>query len=111
MRYAYYFAVFALLAGCSTVGGGHSAVPERKAVSSQQDLADQARDYLAQAQQFREMAERRAVEAELQANELGPEHDAVKQKRKLVRELNTAADEAEQKARRLRQEVPHGMVQ
>ena len=111
MRYAYYFGVLALLAGCSTASGDRSLSPSAGAASSQQDLADQALDQREQAYKLRDMAERRAVEAEVQANERGSQDESVQQKRKLAKDLDAAADEAEQNSRDLRQQVPHGMVQ
>lgn len=57
------------------------------------------------------MADRRMVEADLLARQLGSDSDEVKRKRQLAQELLTAADEAEREGQKLRKEVPHGMVQ
>lgn len=81
------------------------------APATQQDAAHQARDYRTQAQALREMAERRQVEADLLVRDLGPDDPAVQKKRRMAQELREAADETESKARDLRGQVPHGMVQ
>ena len=81
------------------------------APATQQDAAGQARDYRTQAQALREMAERRQVEADLLARDMGPDDPAVQKKRRMAQELREAADETESKARDLRGQVPHGMVQ
>jgi hypothetical protein len=57
------------------------------------------------------MAERRQVEADLLARDMGPDDPVVQKKRRMAQELREAADETERKARDLRGQVPHGMVQ
>jgi len=79
--------------------------------ATQQDAAQQAQDYRTQAQALRDMADRRLVEAELLARDLGPNDPAVQKKKQMAQELREAADETEGKARERRGQVPHGMVQ
>ena len=80
------------------------------APATQQDAAHQARDYRKQAQALREMAERRQVEADLLARDMGPDDPAVQKKRRMAQELRDAADETESKAR-FTWSSPAGMVQ
>ena len=110
MRYGRYgyLVLMALLVGCSS---DYGTVRNETATANQQEAADQARNYRDQAKQFREMAERRLAEAELLAKDLGIDHESVQQKRTLAAELMAKADEADQKARNLRDQVPHNMVQ
>ena len=99
------------LAGCAT---RDQRLPDSTAVpaaATQQEAAQQARDYRTQAQALRDMAERRQVEADLLSRELGPDDPGVQKKRRLAQELRDAADETENKARDLRGQVPHGMMQ
>jgi hypothetical protein len=78
---------------------------------TQQEAAREAQDYRGEAYELWEMADRRDREAELLANDLGPDDPKVRQKRDLAQELRAAAREMEQKGRVARQQVPHGMVQ
>jgi hypothetical protein len=54
------------------------------------------------------MAERRQVEADLLARDMGPDDPAVQKKRRMAQELRDAADETESKARDLRGQVCTG---
>lgn len=93
-------------AGCagSQVGDGRTA-------STQQDTARQWTEYRTQANSLREMADRRQLEADLLAREVGPNDPGVEKKRRLADELRAAAVDAETKAQQLGGQVPHGMVQ
>jgi hypothetical protein len=57
------------------------------------------------------MADRRQLEAELLAREVGRNNPSVEKKRRLAEELRAAALDAENKAHELGRQVPHGMVQ
>ena len=94
------------LAGCA---GGQQA--DRNMASTQQEAARQSSAYRAQAHSLREMADRRQLEADLLASEIGPNNPSVGKKRRLAEELRAAALDAEQKAQDLSRQVPHGMVQ
>lgn len=95
---------------------GCSSTPSTKAggaatATTQQEVADQARDARTQSYALTEMADRRDLEADVLAKELGPDHPSVEKKRRLAEELRAAAKEADTNARSLRRDVPHGMVQ
>ena len=96
-----------------TIGGcaGAQGTGEYGRVSPQQDAARQTTDYRTQANSLREMADRRQLEADLMARELGPNDPTVEKKRRLAEELRSAAVEAESKAQDTGRQVPHGMVQ
>ena len=94
-------------AGCA---GGQQAA-DSGLTSPQQEAARQSVAYRSQARSLREMAERRQLEADLLAREIGPDDPSVEKKRRLVEELRAAALDAEHKAHDLRRQVPHGMVQ
>ena len=79
--------------------------------SPQQNAALQTTDYRTQANSLREMADRRQLEADLLAREVGENDPTVEKKRRLAEELRAAAVEAEQKASITGRQVPHGMVQ
>jgi hypothetical protein len=95
-------------AGCA---GGDQRLGDAGTGSSQQEAAHQTTDYRSQANSLREMADRRQLEADILAREVGPDDASVAKKRRLAEELRAAASEAENKARDLRRNVPHGMVQ
>jgi hypothetical protein len=79
--------------------------------ASQQEAARQSTAYRTQATSLREMADRRQLEADLLAREVGPNDPSVEKKRRLAEELRAAALDAENKAHELGRQVPHGMVQ
>ena len=93
-------------AGCAGQQGG-----DVRTGSPQQDAARQSTDYRAQANQFREMADRRQLEADLLAREVGENDPSVEKKRRLAEELRAAAVDADNRAHDLGRQVPHGMVQ
>ena len=95
------------LAGCAA---GHQG-GDRGMASPQQEAARQSIAYRTQAQSLREMADRRQLEADLLAREVGPNDPSVEKKRRLAEELRAAALDAERKADDLSRQVPHGMVQ
>ena len=112
MRYYYLFlGVLIANTACAMSPEERRTGPAATRGGSQQDMAGQAHEQRERASKLHDMAERRAVEAEVQANELGPQDTSVRQKRKLATDLDAAGDEAEQQGRDLRQQVPHGMVQ
>ena len=94
-------------AGCA---GGQGA-GEYGTGSPQQDAARQTTDYRSQANSLREMADRRQLEADLLAREVGPNDPSVEKKRRLADELRAAAVEADTKAQDTGRQVPHNMVQ
>jgi hypothetical protein len=96
----------------ATVGcaGGPQATDGRTA-STQQETARQWTEYRTQASSLREMADRRQLEADILAREVGPNDPGVEKKRRLADELRSAAVDAENKAQRLAGQVPHNMVQ
>lgn len=98
-------------AGCTTTDRPAGEKIVESAPPRQQDTAQQARDYRNQAYALQDMADRRQAEADLLARDLGQGDPAVENKRRLVEELRAAADEADAKARALRENVPHGMIQ
>ena len=93
-------------AGCA---GGHQG--DSGTASPQQEAARQSTAYRTQATSLREMADRRQLEAELLARDVGPNDPSVEKKRRLAEELRAAALDAENKAQELGRQVPHGMVQ
>ena len=100
--------VSAAAAGCSSPPANHRGA---YSASTQQEVADNARDSRTQSYALAEMADRRQLEADVLAKELGPDHPSVEKKRRLAEELRAAAQEADQAAHSLRRDVPHGMVQ
>ena len=100
--------VMFLLGGCA---GGGQEFGDAGTASSQQEAASQRTDYRTQANALREMADRRQLEADLLARELGATDPSVEKKRRLAEELRAAAEDADNKARSLSRNVPHGMVQ
>ena len=100
---------FLLAAGSGCAGG--PGVGEYGTGSPQQDAARQTTDYRTQANSLREMADRRQLEADLLAREVGASDPAVEKKRRLADELRAAAVEADNKAKDTGRQVPHGMVQ
>jgi hypothetical protein len=99
----------AVLAGAGCAGG--QQVGDSGMAFPQQEAARQSSAYRAQAASLREMADRRQLEADLLAREVGPNDPSVEKKRRLAEELRAAASDAEHKAYDLTRQVPHGMVQ
>ena len=95
-----------LLTSAGCVGGQGAA--DYGTGSPQRDAAEQTADYRMHANSLREMADRRQLEADLLAREVGPNVPAVEKKRRLAEELRAAAVEAENDAH---EAMPHGMVQ
>jgi hypothetical protein len=98
-----------LLVACWGCAGGQQVGDSGTA--SQQEAARQSTAYRTQAASLREMADRRQLEADLLAREVGPNDPSVEKKRRLAEELRAAALDAENKAHELGRQVPHGMVQ
>ena len=101
--------VVTLLASAGCAGG--QGAGEYGTASPQREAAEQTADYRTQANSLREMADRRQLEADLLAREVGPNDPAVGKKRRLADELRAAAVEAENNAHEAGRQVPHGMVQ
>jgi hypothetical protein len=99
--------VLLVTAGCA---GGPPAGNSGMA-SPQQEAARQWTEYRTQASSLREMADRRQLEAELLAREVGPNDPSVEKKRRLADELRAAAVDADKKAQAMSAQVPHNMVQ
>ena len=104
--------LFAILlfasAGCA---GGEGSTNYYGTALPQQEAARQTPDYRAQANSLRAMADRRQLEGDLLAREIGPNDPAVEKKRRLAEELRAAAVDADSKAQDVGRQVPHGMVQ
>jgi hypothetical protein len=103
-----------ILAGVLLATGACAGGPQaedRGTVSSQQETAQQWKEYRTQASSLREMADRRQLEADLLAREVGPNDPSVEKKRRLADDLRAAAVDAENKAKALSAQVPHNMVQ
>ena len=94
-------------AGCA----GGSQVADGRTASTQQETARQWTEYRTQASALREMADRRQLEADILAREVGPNDPGVEKKRRMADELRSAAVDAENKAQLLAGQVPHNMVQ
>ncbi len=92
--------------GCQTApsstGGG---------ISSQQDAARAVVDYRKLAAELREMAHRRELEADVLAKQQNPDQAMIAHWREMARQLRAEADAAEQHAREMQRNVPHGMMQ
>ena len=101
--------VLSLLASAGCAGGQDAA--DYGTASPQREAADQRTDYRTQANSLREMADRRQLEADLLAREVGPDDPTVEKKRRLSEELRAASVEADNKAHDASRQVPHGMVQ
>ena len=104
-------AAFIAVALLATAGCAEQQVDQGRTASPQQDAARQSTDYRTQAIELREMADRRQLEADLLAREVGPDDPSVEKKRRLAEELRAAASDAENRAHDLSRQVPHGMVQ
>jgi hypothetical protein len=103
-----------LIAALFIVSTGCAGGPQRGgdlSVAPQQDAAQRAIEYRTQASSLREMADRRQLEADLLAREVGENDPSVEKKRRLAEELRAAAADAENRAHDLSRQVPHGMVQ
>ncbi len=99
-----------LFLACTGCAGGPPAGDSGMS-SPQQDAARQRTEYRTQASSLREMADRRQLEADLLAREVGPNDPSVEKKRRLADELRAAAVDAEKKAQDMSAQVPHNMVQ
>jgi len=101
--------VVTLLASAGCAGG--QGAGDYGTASPQREAAQQTTDYRTQANALREMADRRQLEADLLAREVGPNDPTVEKKRRLAEELRAAAVEADNKAQDAGRQGPHGMVQ
>ena len=66
--------------------------------------------YREQAVQFQALAQQYAAEADLQAAHNGLDSEQAKRARDLAKQMWARAQEADQRARELRSQVPHGVV-
>jgi hypothetical protein len=78
---------------------------------SQKDSAQEALVLRREADQLREMAERREREALVLSSDPATDRQAIREKRELAQRLLEAADAADREARALSRQVPHNMVQ
>jgi len=101
--------VVILLAGTGCAGG--QGTEDYGTASPQREAAEQTADYRTQANSLRELADRRQLEADLLAREVGPNDPAVEKKRHLAEQIRAAAVEADKNAQEAGRQVPHGMVQ
>ena len=101
--------VVSLVVSMGCAGGQEAA--DYGTASPQREAAEQTADYRTQANSLRELADRRQLEADLLAREVGPNDPAVEKKRRLAEELRSASVEADNKAHDASRQVPHGMVQ
>jgi hypothetical protein len=85
--------------------------PLEGSISTQQALANLRFHYRQHAVDLRDMAKRRQIEADVLAQQVGPDDAQVRRKRDLAEDLLSAADEAETKAREIRRQMPHNMMQ
>jgi hypothetical protein len=122
MRTLFMVLVVLALDGCArhhdTVadrGVGHHGpagpTPAGLSHSSQKDSAQEALVLKREADQLREMAERREREALILSNDPTTDRELVRQKRELAQRLLEAANEADREAKALARQVPHNMVQ
>ena len=100
-----------MLLSCAGGSGRTATAPLEGSVATQEDMANLRFHYRQQAVELREMARRRQIEADALANQSGADNALVQRKRDLAEDLLSAADEAEQKARAIRQHMPHNMLQ
>jgi len=96
--------------GCSTGSEGSSEAGATTR-TTQQEFANDARQYRQHAAELRDMARRRQIEADVLAQKENPDMERVQGKRELAKDLLEAADVFDAKARELQRRVPHGMVQ
>jgi hypothetical protein len=68
-------------------------------------------DYRKLAAELREMAQRRALEADVLAKQSNPDQAMIAHWREMAQNLNKEAEAAEQHAREMQRNVPHGMIQ
>lgn len=90
--------------GCSTSPPGNSgstaSFPSstQREGGTQQDVANDARQYRQHAAELREMARRRQIEADVLAQKENPDMERVQGKRELAKDLLDAADQFDMKA-------------
>lgn len=107
--------VLAAPAGCTTSDLG-AKTPDSDAMmqmtGTQKDQVDFIFNLRQQAKEFREMAERRELEADLLSANGDPSvEETVKRKQALAQRLYIAADSLDEKAQEAQSQVPHGMMQ
>lgn len=104
------FSSLLTLAGCAGTDAQPAGSPAPGS-GTQQDRASLLFLYRQEAADLREMAKRRQMEADVLARKVGANDEQVVRKRELAQDLLQAAEEADQKARALQQQMPHGVVQ
>jgi len=97
----------ALLVGCAT--GAVEKSREDCGADSRCEV-DLAAQYHEQALQLQVLAQQYAAEADLQAAQNGPDSEQAQRTRDLAKQMWARAQEADQRARKLRSQVPHGVV-
>ena len=103
-----FFMLGALAGGCTTKAVPTGEVTGGAAVYN--NPADQAFLYHRQAAELREMARRLEFEAQFYAQRGGQDQEKVKRTMDLVKEMQVAADKAEERAREYRSRLPHNQV-
>src|SRR5262245_28675260 len=73
-------------------------------------MSDPANQYRQRASDLQAIAQRYSVEADLQASQSGQDSQQVKQSRDLAKQAWMQAEEADQRARELRSQLPHGVA-
>jgi hypothetical protein len=81
------------------------------APSSQQEAATAVLDYRKLAAEFREIAQRREMEAEVLQRQPNPDPAKITHWRDMAERLRKDAEAAEQHARDMQRNIPHGMIQ
>lgn len=97
----------ALLVGCATGAVEKSREDCGADYRCEVDLVAQSRE---QAFQLQALAQQYAADADLQAVQNGPDSEQAKRTRDLAKQMWARAQEAHQRARELRGQVPHAVV-
>lgn len=98
----------ALLVGCAT-----GVVEKRSGDCGAADyrcISDLAAQYRQQASELESIAQRYAIEADLRTTQNGQDSEQAKLSRELAKQVLIRAEEADQRARELRSQLPHGFV-
>lgn len=97
--------IAAVLGGCATEPSG----PGMAGAGMQKSLAEKAFQYRQQAAELRDMARRLELEAEWYAT-VAKDEERANRSREMAKSFRATADEADQRAREYREQVPHNMV-
>lgn len=97
----------ALLVGCAT---GEAEKSSGNCGADYRCVSDMAVQYRQQALELEARAQQYAAEADLQATHSGPDSEQAKRSRDWAKQMWSRAQEADQRARELRSQLPHGVV-